>query len=97
MGGGATFFADLCFNKVDKWERLDFGVGDVSAGAGTLGSITCSPTQPSTLAPTDHMTCNADYVVVAGDLGTTITNTATATSNESPDATADDSQPVPTD
>src|SRR5258708_7724530 len=43
------------------------------------------------MAPGDIETATKDYVVQASDLGTTITNTATASSDQAPDATANDS------
>ena len=52
-------------------KALDIAITDPLAG---LSPLTCLPMAGSTLAPTESMTCTADYVVVTGDLGTTITN-----------------------
>ena len=70
-------------------------LGDVNNGAGTLGAITCLPVQPASLAPAATMTCTATYVVAAGDLGTNITNTATADSTQTPSTTDSNTVPVP--
>src|SRR5664280_612611 len=45
-----------------------------------LASLSCSPTNGSPLAPSASIVCLGSYTVVAADLGTTISNTASATS-----------------
>ncbi|NIM93901.1 MAG: DUF11 domain-containing protein, partial [Anaerolineales bacterium] len=48
-----------------------------------LSALTCVPAQPSTLAPTESMTCTATYVVDQDDLDAgEINNTATADSDQ---------------
>ncbi|GMA33446.1 DUF7507 domain-containing protein [Litorihabitans aurantiacus] len=39
-------------------------------GAGTLSSLTCTPTQPATLAPGGVLTCQATYTFTQGDVDT---------------------------
>ncbi|MEE8523009.1 MAG: hypothetical protein V3T72_03685, partial [Thermoanaerobaculia bacterium] len=60
-----------------------------------LSALSCAPTQPATLAPGATLSCTATYVVTAAD-GTAgaINNTATASSDQTPDDT--DSETVPT-
>ncbi len=48
-----------------------------------LGAITCSPEQPSVLAPTEQMTCEATYTIGQADLDAgSVVNVATADSDE---------------
>ena len=43
-----------------------------------LSALSCTPTQPATLAPTESMTCTATYTVTQADLdGGSVVNTAT--------------------
>jgi hypothetical protein len=74
-----------------------------NTGTSTLTGITVADNnvdstpvcQPTTLAPTQQSTCTATHTVTAADLaGTHLTNLATASSNEAPDATAPYSIPV---
>ena len=51
---------------------------DVTLTDPMLGTLTCVPVQPATLAVTDSMTCSGSYTTVAADLQvSSITNTAT--------------------
>jgi uncharacterized repeat protein (TIGR01451 family) len=60
-----------------------------------LSALTCTPMQPSTLAPGDSMTCTATYVVTQADADAgVINNTATADSNETGPETDSETVPV---
>ena len=61
-----------------------------------LSALSCTPAQPTTLAPTAAMTCTANYTVTQVDVGAgVILNTATADSVESPPVTDDETVTVP--
>ncbi len=53
------------------------------------GALSCTPANGSTLAIGASLVCEGTYTVVTGDVGNTITNTASATSDQddAPDAT----------
>uniref|UniRef100_UPI00262F93C3 DUF7507 domain-containing protein n=1 Tax=uncultured Cocleimonas sp. TaxID=1051587 RepID=UPI00262F93C3 len=61
------------------------------------GALSCTPANGSTLAIGATLVCEGTYTVVAGDVGTTITNTASATSDQgdAPDATVNNSVETP--
>ena len=61
-----------------------------------LSALTCTPAQPAALAPTETLDCTATYVVTAADVTAgSIANTATGSSDQTPDDTDDENVPVP--
>ena len=75
-----TIAYDIVVTNTGNITLTGVTVTDNSADLGT-----CTPVQPSTLAPGDVMTCPASHVVTQTDLGNkSYVNTATADSNETP-------------
>ena len=68
------------------------------SGSGSMSGLTCTPTQPATLAPKDTLVCTATYVVKQADVDAgTITNHASVvgTPPKGPDVTSTDTVTVP--
>jgi uncharacterized repeat protein (TIGR01451 family)/fimbrial isopeptide formation D2 family protein len=72
------------------------GLTGVSIVDPRLPSLSCTPTQPATLAPSATLVCTGSYTVTQADVDaqTPIANTATADSNETPPRQASANVPV---
>ena len=77
---GDTINYEIVVTNTGNVTLTNVTVEDNSANLGT-----CTPAQPSTLAPGDAMTCPASHEVTLADLeNESYSNTATADSNETP-------------
>ena len=71
------------------------GLDDVMIVDEMLGQLSCSPTQPATLAIDEQLACSGSYIVQLSDLGRPILNSATVSARSEQDPTtvvSDDSE-----
>ena len=79
-------------NRADVGDRVDYTLTATNTGNVTLTgvaigdpslSLTCTPTQPATLAPGDKLTCTGSRTLTQADLNAgAVDNTATATGTD---------------
>ncbi|MEE8525133.1 MAG: hypothetical protein V3T72_14445, partial [Thermoanaerobaculia bacterium] len=92
---------------VSEGDTLTYGLVATNAGTANLANVTisdplpglsalsCTPAQPAALSPGSALSCTATYVVTAADVTAgQIFNTATASSDQTPDVEDSHSQPV---
>jgi uncharacterized repeat protein (TIGR01451 family) len=80
-------------DRADAGDKVDYTLTASNVGNTTLtnvtvsdpklGTLSCSPTQPATLAPGEKLECTGEYTLTQTDLNSgSVTNTATADSDQ---------------
>ncbi len=68
----------------------------VTASDPKLGTLSCTPVQPATLAPNDSLVCTGSYAITQADIDAgAVDNTATASSAQTPEKPASAQVDVP--
>ena len=93
-------------NRADVGDKINYTITATNSGNVTLnnvtvvdpllGTLTCTPVQPATLAPGASITCLGSYTLTQGDINAgNVHNVSTADSNETPPTETPNDVPVP--
>ncbi len=99
-GGSVDAVGDVIKYSITATNDGDLPLTNVTVVDPLLGTLTCDPAQPATLAPDAAITCKGSYTALQADIDNNgggdgdIDNTATANSNETVPVNASEDVPI---